>query len=86
LFKKWIINRIVFRRNNERKHGTPVCSGEALEKLFGEMTGKEPRGKKKNTVPDMAGFLDVVAKGTGFSDLQKNIMRNIVSVIWRSLP
>lgn len=37
------------------------------------MTGKEPRDKKKNTVPDMAGFLDVVAKGTRFSDFQKTL-------------
>lgn len=52
-------------------NGNPVCSGKALEKLFWEMTGKEPGDKENKTVPDMAGFLDVIANGTGLSDFQK---------------
>lgn len=52
--------------------GNPVCSGKTLERLFWETTGKEPGDKeKKETVPDMTGFLDVVANGTGLSAFQK---------------
>jgi integrase/recombinase XerC len=52
--------------------GNPVCSGKALERLYWETTGKDPRYKeKKAAVPDMADFLNVVANGTGLSTFQK---------------
>ena len=58
-------------------NGNPVCSGKALERLFWEATGKEPVDKeKKEAVPDIAGFLDVVANGTGFSAFQKKHHEN----------
>lgn len=52
--------------------GNPVCSGKALEMLFWEMTGREPGDrKKKGTVSDVSGLLDVIANGTGLSTFQK---------------
>ena len=58
-------------------NGNPVCSGKALERLFWEATGKEPGDKeKKEAVPDIAGFLDVVANGIGFSAFQKKHHEN----------
>ena len=52
--------------------GNPVCSGKMLERLFWEITGKEPGDKgKKEIIPDMEGFLDVIENGTGFSSARK---------------
>lgn len=52
--------------------GNPVCSGKALEQLFWETTGKEPKnsGNQKAGL-EVAGFLDAVENGTGLSDIQK---------------
>lgn len=52
--------------------GNPVCSGKALEQLFWETTGKEPKNsdKKKGSL-EVAVFLDAVENGTGLSDIQK---------------
>lgn len=52
--------------------GNPVCPGKTLERLFWEMTGKEPKDReKKKAAPDMADFLDVIENGTGLSGFQK---------------
>lgn len=52
--------------------GNPVCSGKALEQLFWETTGKEPKNSdNKKTDLEMTGFLDAVENGTGLSDIQK---------------
>lgn len=52
--------------------GNPVCSGKALEQLFWETTGKEPKNSdNKKADLEVAGFLDAVENGTGLSDIQK---------------
>jgi len=52
--------------------GNPVCSGKALEQLFWETTGKEPKNSdNKKASLEVEVFLDVVENGTGLSDIQK---------------
>lgn len=52
--------------------GNPVCSGKALEQLYWEMTGREPKNNEKKSVDlEVTGFLDAVENGTGLSDIQK---------------
>ncbi len=52
--------------------GNPVCAGKTLEALFWETAGKDPKCvEKKDSVPEMTGFMDTVENGTGLSGIQK---------------
>ena len=52
--------------------GNPVCAGKTLETLFWETAGKDPKCvEKKDSVPEMTGFMDTVENGTDLSGIQK---------------
>lgn len=61
-----------FLNEIEAVSGNPVCTGKALEKLFWEMKGTDPKSAQKEEAPPaVAEFLDTVENGTGLSDSQK---------------